>query len=186
MKEIKEIFHNFEPDYLENANPQEISDALKNIHCGNRAIDKQMNNLKANIETLRKIENHFGSLDNYFSNNSSQTISFDLSVGKYKLKQMGMPLVSEFIKGMGVDTVKPDVHLCRIIGRLGFSKNSPNSANFNEVFEVCEKISKDSNTPQAVVDSILWQYCANDKAEICQNKPKCNICLVKNCKYRKN
>ena len=44
---------------------------------------------------------------------------------KNKLKCMGVPLVCEYLKGVGIGVVKPDVHLRRIIGRLGYSSKKP-------------------------------------------------------------
>lgn len=58
-----------------------------------------MQSLKDNIETLERIEKDFdGSVDNYYNNTDIKKLLKSLSGGKYKLKQMGVPLVSEYLK----------------------------------------------------------------------------------------
>ncbi len=126
-EKIDAIFQNFNIDYLLTASPEELEQKLKEIKCGNRQIKNQMLNLSGNIKTLQRIASDFGTIDNYYNTTATDTLIKSLSVSgqKYKLKYMGVPLVCEYLKGVGIDIIKPDQHVCRIIGRLGYSKHNP-------------------------------------------------------------
>lgn len=179
--EIDAIFHKFNVDYLLTASPEELEQKLKEIKCGNRQIKNQMLNLSGNIKTLQRIAFDFGTIDNYYNSTATDALIKSLSVSgqKYKLKYMGTPLVCEYLKGVGLDIIKPDVHVRRIIGRLGYSKHNP--ATVQEALDVCKAIADEYNLPQVAVDTVFWQYCAKDKFEICSDVPKCNRCGAKNC-----
>lgn len=177
---LMKIFRNFDANYLKSVDSNDLISSITELKCGNRQIRKQMNCLKDNIITLEKIVSDYGSLDNYYNFTDTYTILTSLSSGKYKIKLMGLALVSEYLKGMGVDIVKPDVHVCRILGRLGYTKNNPGKA--KEAMAVCHDIAKEYGMFDVEVDSILWQFCANGYFQQCTNKPNCKNCLVKHCK----
>lgn len=181
---INRLFHNFNPDYIKVQNYQFFIDELKCLRCGNRQISKQMQSLKDNIGTLERIAVDYGSIDDYYNKTDVKELLKSLSFGKYKLKQMGVPLVSEYLKGVGIDIIKPDVHVCRILTRLGYVKSDKISN--DEALDICCDIAKKYGLTNVDVDAILWQYCANNYFEICCDKPKCYKCLVKNCKSRQD
>jgi len=181
-EKIRQIFHDFNVDYLKNVEPDILISQITNIRCGNRQISKQIISLKENIETLERIEKEYGSIDNYYNSKDIYDLVNELSNGNYKLKQMGQALVSEYLKGMGVDVIKPDIHVCRILGRLGYTEHNPST--IKEAYEVCSKIAKEYNMSNIEVDSILWQFGAERYFEQCGTNPKCDSCLVYNCKYR--
>lgn len=180
-EKIDAIFQNFNIDYLLTASPEELEQKLKEIKCGNRQIKNQMLNLSGNIKTLQRIASDFGTIDNYYNSTDVNTLIKSLSDSrkKYKLKWMGVALVCEYLKGVGIDIIKPDQHVCRIIGRLGYSKHNP--ATVQEALDVCKTIADEYDLSQAAVDTVFWQYCAKDKLEICSDAPKCNRCGAKNC-----
>ncbi len=179
---IIKIFHNFDIDYIKNTNYQFFVDSLLSLRCGNRQIRKQMQSLNQNIEMLENIAKDYGSVDIYFNTTDKKDLIKSLSGGKYKLKQMGVSLVSEYLKGVGIDIVKPDIHICRILTRLGYSKSSKITQ--NEVFDICNEIAKEYNLTNIEVDTFFWQFCAKGYFNVCCDKPKCFKCLVKNCKSR--
>lgn len=179
---INNLFKNFDTNYIKETDYQYFVDGLLAKHCGNRQIRKQMQSLKDNIETLERIEKDYDSVDNYYNKTDIKDLLESLSGGTYKLKQMGVPLVSEYLKGVGMDVIKPDVHVCRILTRLGYSKS--NKITDDEAFDICCAIAKEYNISNVEVDSILWQYCAKNYFEVCCDKPKCSKCKVSNCKSR--
>ena len=181
---IDSIFCHYDIDLLKKVNPATLVDKITEIHCGNRQIKRQMQNLKANIETLERIEEEHGSISGYYATTSLVDVIKSLSQsGKnYKLNCMGIPLVCEYLKGVGVEVIKPDSLLCRLLGRLGYSKKVP--ATPWEAIEICKEIGDEYGLSQAEVDTILWQYCAKDKFEVCTDKPKCAQCGVYNCPIR--
>ena len=181
---IDAIFSNYDIDTLKKADPDVLVNRITDIRCGNRQIKKQMQCLKSNIETLEKIEKENGSISGYYATTNLVDVIKNLSQsGKnYKLNYMGIPLVCEYLKGVGVEVIKPDSLLCRLLGRLGYSKKIP--ATPWEAIEICKEIGDEYGLSQAEVDTILWQYCAKDKFEVCTDKPKCAQCGVYNCPSR--
>ena len=181
---IDAIFSHYDIELLKKANPATLVDKITEIHCGNRQIKRQMQSLKANIETLERIEEEHGSISGYYATTGLVDVIKSLSQsGKnYKLNCMGIPLVCEYLKGVGVEVIKPDSLLCRLLGRLGYSKKIP--ATPWEAIEICKEIGDEYGLSQAEVDTILWQYCAKDKFEVCTDKPKCAQCGVYNCPSR--
>lgn len=185
---IDRIFCNFDLALLKqrlDKNSETLIDEIKAIKCGNRQISKQIESLKDNISVLETINaNEKGGINTYYANTSPAQLTEELSKGRYKLKFMGVPLVCEYLKNIGVDTVKPDVHICRILGRLGYSVNSPDKAGIYESIAICNSISINLNIPVCQLDSILWQYCAKGKFEECTAKTQCRRCLVTDCPSR--
>lgn len=182
--EIDKIFGGYDIKYLKFADPDELTDKIKSIRCGNRQIKNQLCSLKANIETLERIVRDYGTLGAYYQNENLVDVIKSLSQGdgKYKLKYMGTALVCEYLKGLGIEVIKPDSLLCRLLGRLGYSKKVP--ATSWEAIEICRDIGDVYGMSQTMVDTILWQYCAEGKFELCTASPKCNRCMVVNCKYK--
>ena len=181
---IDEIFLHYDVDALKNANPAVLIDKILSIRCGNRQIRKQIQQLRHNIEVLESIEQTYGSIENYYRATPLVDVvkSLSLDSGKYKLRLMGTPLVCEYLKGVGVDVIKPDTLLCRLLGRLGYSKKVPATA--WEAIQICQEIGEEYNLSQPMVDTVLWQYCALDKFEVCTATPKCYKCKVANCPSR--
>ena len=180
---ITRIFHNFDADALLKMSSdqlKEIVNGLKAIKCGNRQISKQVATLPDNIRTLLKIEAEYGSIDAYYNETPVDEIRKTLSSGKYKLKQMGVPLVSEYLRNVGVDIIKPDTHVKRILGRLGYTANNP--ATDEEAIRVCEEIAAEYGVRNVEVDAVLWQYCANSYSPVCTATPICEECKAFPCK----
>lgn len=179
---IREIFHNFDVDWLHataTERPQAIIDELTKIKCGNRQIGKQISAIPANIETLQRIAKEHGSIDAYYNKTPARDVLRELSARRYKLKMMGVPLVSEYLRNVGIDLVKPDVHVTRLLGRLGYTEHSP--AKDKEALDVCEKIAKTYGIRQVKVDAVLWGYCANGRYKKCTDDPDCSSCKAYPC-----
>ena len=179
-EEIDNIFHNFDVEYLKTANPEELVDEIKSIKCGNRQINYQMYGLRDNIQMFEEIEDEYGSLDNFVLSDDAIKIAKKLSTGKYKLKAVGFALACEYLKGVGIDVIKPDIHICRILGRFGYSKKV--MASEKEAIAIIDDISNEYDLPKMEIDTIIWQYGARGYLEICGSEPKCHICNIK-CKY---
>ena len=191
---IEKIFHNFDPEFLKKASPDALRQELIEIKCGNRQIKPQMNNLGQNIKTLERIaRENGGSIDNYFNKFNKASSPLDLAKklsenkkdNEYKLKYIGLPLACEYIKSAGIDIIKPDVHVCRLLKRLGYIKPASQKSEEKEAVRICEEIAKEYNVSSVYVDTALWQYCAEKKFEMCtEANPKCGECKVKNCNNR--
>lgn len=50
--------------------------------------------------------------------------------------------------------------------------------------DIIDRISEDTGISAVRIDSLLWNFCSVDYANICGAVPKCNLCkLVKNCNF---
>lgn len=182
---ICDIFYNFDRDKMLKTEYTVFEEKIREIKCGNRAIKKQMESLNYNIRVLQQIESVYGSLDNFVTSDSPHKIAMELSSGsQYKLKQVGYALALEYLRNVGIDAVKPDTHIIRILGheRLGLSEKVPTP---NEAVEIVEEISKETGYSLSYIDAILWLFCAEGYGDICSNEPKCDICRLKMyCNFR--
>ena len=182
MSQIDSFFANYNVSALKNINPDELVKNITSIKCGNMKIRKQMNSLKNNIAQLEQIELDYDSVDKYYHSTDKVALVKSLSEGTYKLNWMGVALVCEYLKGVGVNTIKPDSLLMRLLNRLGYAKKATDCW---EAIRICEDIAQEYGLSMPMVDTILWQYCARGKFEICTDDPKCSLCGVKNCPSRK-
>lgn len=176
---ICDVFYNFDKDKMLNTEPNVFEKKICDIKCGNRAIKKQMENLNYNIKVFQKIENDYGSLDKFLTSDSPHKIALELASGnKYKIKQVGYALALEYLRNVGIDAVKPDTHIIRILSheRLGFSEKVPTPS---EAVEIIEEVSKETGYSLSYIDALLWLFCADGYGNICSNEPKCNVCRLK-------
>ena len=185
-KSIDKIFFNFDPKKIKETNPDHFIEKIKIIGCGNRAIKKQMESLCYNIDIFLKIEAENDSLDKFVTSATPKEIAIKLGgKGEYKLKQIGIPLASEYLKNVGIEAIKPDLQIMRILSkkRLGYLPgNSETQADKMEAVNKLEEIAKEIGCGATYLDNILWLFCADGYGEICTSNPKCDVCkLSDNC-----
>lgn len=192
---IATIFHNYNPVWLKSADPDELVKDLRAIKCGNRRDKQQMNSLRGNINLIETIIRAHNSFEDYLKSKSSAypVIPYsaleDFQPGKrYKLQEMGIPLVCEFLKNMGFELPKPDVHLRRFLSadRMG-TGHSP-MATEEEVFNQIQALSKASGEFIPNIDLIIWEYCAKGYGQICGGRPQCKggSFNQKSCPFHRN
>mgnify|MGYP004520467303 CR=1 FL=1 len=178
--ELNSLFCNFERDRLKEVNPEILIEKIKELKCYSPYTTKnQMTYLKNNIETFERIEQNYCSLDKFITSSSPASIVKLLANRNsiYKLKYAGVALVCEYLRNVGIDIVKPDVHIKRIIGsdRL----NVIQSKSDYKIIEEFKRLSAEIGISQVKMDYLLWNYCSKGYGEICTAKPKCCECVIK-------
>jgi len=178
LSEIDNLFHYYDYDWLISCDSQCLIDGIKHLKCGSRCTANQMRHLHQNICTLKEIEKEYGTLDAYVTSKLTTEIVKELSSGRYKLAYIGEALAWEYLRNVGIDGAKPDIHICRFLGsdRMGLCPSPV--ATTAEVEELMPRISKSLNLTMVEVDSIIWSFCASNYGEICSASPKCNQCIV--------
>jgi hypothetical protein len=185
---IDKIFFDYDVEKIKYTNPKYFVTELRKISCGNRNIQKQMGGLKNVILVLENIEKENGTIDSYYNNHEEMKRGYPYYLAKelsnrdnkFKLKNMGIALICEYFKNIGIDIAKPDTHIRRMLGKniLGFSKNveaTPKEA-INYIKEIAEK----NKISQKEVDALIWLYCADGYGAICtKENPKCYTCVIK-------
>ncbi len=178
---IDRIFFNYDPEKILERDYTYFIDALGIIRCRSRLTNRQMKVLHENIRTMMRIEEEYGSMDAFVTSDNVEKIVEKLSKAEseYKIKMMGEALAREYLRNVGVDSGKPDVHMKRIMGseRLGVSRY-PEATN-DEVVEKLQKLSIETGLWMSQIDYIFWAYCATDMGEICTANPRCGKCVIR-------
>jgi hypothetical protein len=187
---IRKIFFKYKPEKVKGTNPDYFIEKIQSIGCGNRAIKKQMESLSYNIDVLFKIKTRHGTLDEFVTSDTPENLSKELGEkGDFKLKQIGIPLAFEYLKNVGIEAIKPDVQIMRVLSkkRLGCLSDDLSEKEAQiEAVRILEGIAKKINCSVTYLDNILWLFCANGYGEICSSEPKCDVCeLSDNCNYPK-
>ena len=188
---IDDIFYQYDISSLQNADPTELRNRIKEYNLGTPYLKKQTEAIiKVNIGKLLLINEKYGSIDNFYQsladkNDNLKTLVRELSTaGKpYKFAQLGEALTAEYLKNVGYDIGKPDRHIRRILDskHLGCSKHQ--NVPPYEAIDIIADIAKRLNKSAAETDYILWSYCANGFGEVCtKHKPNCGKCVTEiNC-----
>lgn len=178
---IDRIFFNYNLEEILKHDYTYFVDRLGDIRCRSRLTNNQMKALHENINTIRRIIADYGSMDAFVTMKPTQKVVDLLSApgSKYKIRQMGEALAREYLRNVGVDSPKPDVHMKRILGRdrLGVSKYE--EATNEEVVETMRKLSEETGLWMSQIDYLFWAYCATDMGEICTATPNCAKCVLR-------
>jgi hypothetical protein len=180
LSPIRDIFLNYDPVALKEIDPASLTDSIIEIGCGNRSIAKQLNGLRQNIETFERIDN----IDKYVVSADPEVIAKSFAKGKYKLVQIGFTLAMEYLRNVGIDAIKPDLHICRMIGpeRLGLTEKVPTP---EQAYAALMGWARTTEHSALFIDNLLWIFAAQDYGKICTANPKCHLCLVKSCNMKK-
>ncbi|KAF0092547.1 MAG: putative N-glycosylase-DNA lyase protein [Fusobacteria bacterium] len=187
LKEIDKLFFDYDRVKILNIPDDYFYNGIFKLKCGNIATKKQMISLKDNIHMLELIEKDYGSLDNFYESYSASRIATILSSGKYKLRYIGYALAWEFLRNVGIDGAKPDVHIRRILGRERLAYSNSINAGELESIHIIDELSERTGYTKAFIDAALWSYCSDGYGQVCTADPRCDICLISEyCKYKKN
>ena len=180
FKNIDKLFEGYHIDNIKKHDATYYVQGIQSLGCGSRLTNAQMKVLHENIATIERIISKYGSMDNFVTSKPSREIVRMLSSSdsEYKIKQMGPALAWEYLRNVGVDGAKPDVHMKRILGasRLGVSSND--EASDDEVLDTIESLSKETGFWMGDIDYLFWVYCATGKGEICTANPRCDKCVI--------
>ena len=176
LHRIDEVFLHYDPQSLKEADAGDLANQIMSINCGNRGIHKQMQGLRQNIETFEEI----GTIDRFVTSQRPEVIAQQFASGRHKLIQIGFPLAMEYLRNVGINTVKPDVHICRMIGpeRLALTDEIPSP---EQAHAVLMAWAENSDHSAMYIDNLLWLFAAKDYGRICTAKPRCEICFVSKC-----
>ena len=164
-------------------------------------LEKMMNNpklirnekkLKACIENakiMKNISEEYGSFGEFLSGlgNNLRELREEL---RTKLKYLGPVLIHEYLKEIGIDSIKPDVHVVKVMHRLGLVDSEKiSSDSIDRVVKMAEKMSRATGEKLNVIDAIFWMYGGGGdnhvKKAICsKNQPLCTECpLTQHCVF---
>lgn len=177
---LNEIFYNFDRQKLKEKSAEDLINEITAIKCHNPYTTRnQMRSLKANIETFEKIEQEYGSLEKFITHSTPSNIIKLLadSNSTYKLKYAGVALVCEYLRNVGIDIIKPDVHIKRIASAERL--NLVTAKNDYKIIDEFQKLAQEIGISQVKMDYLLWNYCSKGYGEVCTATPKCDKCIIK-------
>jgi DNA-3-methyladenine glycosylase I len=180
--DIKKAFSNYDLAAVSRFTNDDLARMMKNPK-----LIKNKRKLKACIENAKimaaiSIEN--GSFGNYlekYKNNLDDLAGILIN----KFHFLGRVLVFNYLKEVGIDAIKPDVHVVRVMYRLGLIDSEDESLeNIDKVIVVAKEMAGVVGEKLNVVDAVFWMYGGSGdnhvKTAICsKNKPLCEECLIR-------
>ena len=179
LPQVDELFFQYNEQAILAREGSYFTAGLKQLCCASQCTNRQMNHLGENIERLRQIAAEYGSLDVYVTSAPPEVIVRDLAAGTHKLYGIGPALAWEYLRNVGIDGVKPDIHVCRFLGADRMGESEQEQASTSEAVAIVRKMSEQLHLPMVEIDSILWSYCASHYGEICTATPHCDACVVR-------
>lgn len=188
LTEIDKLFFDYNPSILKSTPGEYFEKKIYELKCGNVSTKYQMEALPYNISILESIEKEFGSVDTFVLSAPAYVIVRKLSKkdSKYKLKMLGEALTWEYLRNVGIDGAKPDVHLRRFFSGSRMGNGTRTLATPEEVYRTVLDLSKITDLPMAIIDNYIWSYCADGHGKVCASEPNCSICVIRqHCNYSK-
>ncbi len=182
---IKKAFDGFDVHKIANYDEEKINQLINTPN-----IIKNIPKIKATVNNAQKvieIQKKHGSFANYIESFENPLVLANNLIEKFDF--LGRETVWDYLKAIGFEAIKPDIHVRRILFRLGLISDwKSNPKITKEVFEIARKISESMGERLGVIDAIIWFYGADRPKEIkkpiCGRKPLCNECYItKFCKY---
>ncbi len=170
---MREAFGNFKIDYVAGLNSE--------ILLGNSMIIRHPGKVRAQIANAKKvqaIQKDEGSLVNYLSERLCKGLEHLLECVVRDFAFLGPATGADFLKDLGMGGFKPDVHVMRILQRLGLWNGTAES-----LPESIRRIERATELSAPDIDRLLFRYGSGHKLRypVCGGSPVCDTCLVDNC-----
>lgn len=180
---LRTLFANYNINKVAKFSEDKIKELMKNP--GMIKNEKKIRACVSNAREMLEIVKQFGSFANYVKSFGDNKIELK----KDLIKRFGFIsriTVYDYLKEIGIDSIKPDVHVRRIFHRLGFiDSDDETDKTIEAVDKVANEMSKTIKEKLSVIDLVFWKY---GESKICtKNNPLCSECkLTKFCQYYKN
>jgi len=185
--DIKKAFSDYDVNKVSQYNNEDLKRMMRNPR-----LIRNKRKLKACIENakiMKKISTKYGSFGEYLDQNRHNFRQLKKELIE-RFRYLGDILVLEYLKEIGIDAIKPDVHVVRVMHRLGLINSERiSSENINKVLVVANRMAQLIGEKLSMIDAIFWMYGGSGdnhvKKAICsKNKPLCNEChLIKYCNF---
>lgn len=185
---IREALSNFEINKVANYSESDFQKLV-----ANPKIIRHKGKLRAcicNARAMSALSQEFGSFGEFLScNKDDRELKRQLAS---KFMYVGETVASDYLKDIGMDFIKPDVHVVRVFFRLGFIGSEDLTRNISdEIVKVAEAFKRATSEKLSVIDAVFWMYGGGGdghvkKAMCNKNNPYCNECpLTIYCEYYK-
>ncbi len=173
FSEIDALFFQYDYERIKQHDGKYFENGIRRLGCGNRSISFQMKGLHHNIAVLEQIINDYGSLDRFVGSRSAYDIVQLLSDpgSKYKIIQLGEALAWEYLRNVGIDGAKPDLHMRRFFGSGMLGLSSQELAPIDTVLNEVDRLSTETGRSKFEIDYIIWSSMSHG---ICNNSKVLN------------
>lgn len=182
--ELDALFDGYRPTSYAILSPEDIDGRFlpwfKARRAGSMTLRARLKDLIVAANKLLQRARPHGSLDSYLASlfteagRDPKQLTFVLAAGANKLDGIGPALAAEALKNIGYDVAKPDRHVNRAVGSLGwvrfakwgagdplrYAAPEPKRAELEAVLMVMEQFATKVGERIALVDNAMWLLCA--------------------------
>lgn len=194
--EIRKEFKDYDVKKVAKFNDKDVERMLSNpkMFKNRRKIEACVHNAKEIV----KLSNQHGSFASHIHKHVVKRGRFVFPkpelIGdlKEKFKHLGHINTLAFLRYIGLDVVKPDINLRRVLWRLGLVDSMKISQKMlKQIQEVGKAMAKATNQRVAVIDYTIYMYGSGEgkfvRHAVCGIKPRCEECGLKEfCRYAEN
>lgn len=181
LQEIDALFYDYNVEKILNTPQEYFYNGLVNLGCNSRFRKRQMDSLHQIVLKILAIERQYDSLDEFVLSDTPQNLAKKLgdSNSRYKLPQIGETLAYEYLRNVGIDCCKPDVHITRFFGNDRMGNRTCSPATIPETMRYIDDIAYKTGLSKYEIDNVIWSFCAEEYGEVCTANPKCVLCPIK-------
>lgn len=182
--EIKKEFKNYE---VKKVAPYTQKDIERMLH--NPKMLKHRKKIESCVYNARKMFELSDEYNGFWHWLDSHNIEELVEKLRRNFKWMGYTNAYAFLRYVGMDIMKPDLNVRRILFRLGLTDSmSPIPKTYKQIQEVGKRMAEASNVRIRVVDYTLFMFGAGEKPfvkyAVCSKVPKCDECpLTRFCDF---
>lgn len=180
--EIRKEFKDYKVKKVANFTQKDVERMLKNpkMFRHRKKIESVVHNAKEMVDISKEYNGFWHFLDSHDTEDLVEKL-------KGNFQWMGYTNAYAFLRYVGMDFIKPDLNVRRVLFRLGLvDSQAPTLQTYKQIQEVAKKMAKASKVKMAVVDYTLYMFGAGEKPfvkyAVCGKVPKCNECNVTECK----
>ena len=174
--EIKKEFKNYE---VKKVAPYTQKDIDRMLHNPNMLKHrKKIESCVYNARKMFELSYEYGGFWHWLDSHNTEDLVEKL---RGNFKWMGYTNAYAFLRYIGMDVMKPDSNVRRLLFRLGFLSNiAVTRQTCKQLQEIGKRIAEASNVGMVVVDYTLFMFGAGEKPfvkyAVCSKVPKCDEC----------
>lgn len=186
-REIRKEFADYNVEKVAKYTKKHVERMLHNPKMlkNKRKIEACIHNAKQIVQISRKCKGFW----HWLANNNNIEELVEKLKGNFKF--MGYTNAYAFLRYVGVECVKPDLNVVRVLFRLGLiDSDKRNVETYKQIQDVGKKMADANGVRVAVVDYVLYFFGSGEKPfvkyAVCGVKPRCEECSLKShCKHNK-
>ena len=177
--EIRKEFSDYKVKKVANYKPKDFERMLANPKMlkHRKKIESCIHNAKEIVD----ISKEYNGFWNFLASHNIEDLVEKL---KSRMKWMGYTNANAFLRYVGMERVKTDLNVKRVLFRLGLiDSDVPTPETYKQIQEVGNKMAKAVGVRMAKIDYTIYMYGAGEKPfvkyAVCGKVPRCEECPVR-------